>query len=69
MARLHIVAEIPLEGRKAFWALDEPGRAAAMELFRSTGAKAVVADAGPEGENPAGWQPIANTPYYVFVFY
>jgi hypothetical protein len=46
MARVHIVAEIPAEGATAFWLSDLSKRAAIMQLFRSVGAKAVVAKSG-----------------------
>ena len=69
MARVHIVAEIPADGEKAFWASDERKKTAVMELFRSVGAKAVVSDNGPEGGPlPVPWQPIEHTPYSVYVF-
>ena len=55
MARLHIVAEVPNEGERAFWSLDTAKRAVLMQLFRDAGAKAVVAVAAgvPVGSAPA----------------
>jgi hypothetical protein len=68
MARLHIVAEVPDEGARAFWSLDTAKRAVVMQLFRNVGAKAVVAVAArvPVGSAPANWQHIGD--HYVYVF-
>src|SRR5215831_1268569 len=68
MARLHIVAEVPNEGARAFWSLDTAKRAVLMQLFRDVGAKAVVAVAAgvPVGSAPPNWQHIGD--HYVYVF-
>jgi hypothetical protein len=69
MARVHVVAEVPEEGRRiAFWSSEPEKRAVVMQLFRDVGAKAVVAvDTGvPVGSAPVNWQHIGD--YYVYVF-
>ena len=67
MARVHIVAEVPEEGRMAFWLSDTAKRAIVMQLFRDVGAKAVVATSVPAGSAPVNWQHIGDTGYYVSV--
>jgi len=68
MARVHIVAEVPEEGRMAFWLSDTAKRAVVMQLFRDVGAKAVVATGVPADSAPVNWQHIEDTDYYVYVF-
>jgi hypothetical protein len=68
MARVHVVAEVPEEGRTAFWSSDEGTNAAVMQLFRDVGAKAVVASHVPAGSAPLNWRHIEGTEYYVYVF-
>ena len=69
MARVHIVAEVPLEGWATFWALDPFARGRVMQLFRATGAKAVVAFqfSGELTAPPAGWKRIGDTRYFVYL--
>jgi hypothetical protein len=68
MARVHVVAEVPEEGRRAFWSSDTATRAIVMQLFRDVGAKAVVAASVPAGSAPVNWQQIGDTGYYAHVF-
>ena len=68
MARVHVVAEVPEEGRMAFWSSDTATRAIVMQLFRDVGAKAVVATSVPAGSTPVNWQQIGDTGYYAYVF-
>jgi hypothetical protein len=68
MARVRIIAEIPEEGRTEFWSSDGGTKAAVMQLFRSAGAKAVVATDVPTGSASANWRRIEETDYYVYTF-
>jgi hypothetical protein len=68
MARLRVVAEVPEEGRMAFWLSDPAKRAIVMQLFRDVGAKAVVATSVPASSASANWQQIGDTGYYTYVF-
>ena len=68
MARLHVVSEIPEDGAKAFWSSDTAKQTVVIQLFRDTGAMAVVGSSVPAGSVPANWQRIADTDYYVYVF-
>jgi hypothetical protein len=68
MARVHVVAEVPEEGRMTFWLSDADKRAVVMRLFRDVGAKAVVATGVPAGSAPVNWQQIEGTDYYAYVF-
>jgi len=71
MARLHVVAEIaqiPEDGATVFWSSNTTKQAVVMDLFRNTGAKAVVGSSVPVGSVPANWQRIADTDYYAYVF-
>ena len=68
MARVRVVAEVPEEGRMAFWLSDPAKRAIVMQLFRDVGAKAVVATSVPAGSASVNWQQIGDTGYYVYVF-
>lgn len=68
MARLRVVAEIPQEAMESFRGLDAAGQARVLELFRKTGAKAVVADRPPPVPASGGWQRIGDTQYYFHVF-
>jgi hypothetical protein len=68
MARLHVVSEIPEDGAKAFWSSDTAKQAVVMQLFRNTGAKAVVGSSVPAGSVPANWRRVGDTDYYAYVF-
>jgi 4-amino-4-deoxy-L-arabinose transferase-like glycosyltransferase len=68
MARVHIVAEVPHKGARAFWSSDTAKRAVLMQLFQDVGAKAVVGKGVPVGSAPVNWQHIGDTDYYVYVF-
>lgn len=67
LARLRIVAELPLDQAAAFWALDESRRAEVLRLLASTGARVAVAEGKPGWVRDAAWQQIGNTDHYVFV--
>ncbi|HEY7316608.1 MAG TPA: hypothetical protein VIE89_03470 [Candidatus Binatia bacterium] len=68
MARVRVIAEVPEEGRLAFWLSGTEKRAAVMQLFQEVGVKAVVAADVPVGSAPTNWQQIGGTDYYAYVF-
>jgi hypothetical protein len=63
MDRLHVVAEIPLEGASQFWSLAPSERTSLLHVFEDAGAKAVVANNPPGGAATPDWVHIARTPY------
>ncbi|MFQ5890966.1 MAG: hypothetical protein ACE5JR_13120 [Gemmatimonadota bacterium] len=67
LARLRIIAEIPDHQAEAFWAAPRARRAEVMRLLAGTGARAIVAERGPEGGAPAGWEPVGQTGHYVYL--
>lgn len=68
MARVRIVAEVPVEGVARFWSLDSANRAVVMKLFEVVGAKAVVTSHGPGDAEPTGWKRVGDTRFYVYLF-
>ena len=67
-ARVHVIAEVPEEGRVAFWSSDGAAKATVMQLFRDLGVKVVVATDIPAGSSTPDWRRIKDTDYYVYVF-
>ncbi len=67
LARVTIVAEIPPQGVKEFWAASSEVQARAVQAFAKTGAKVVVTDAPPPVVSHPGWQRIGRTDYYAYV--
>lgn len=78
LARVRVVAEVPRRtfgvagpetgeaGR--FWAADEETKARLLEAFGAAGARAVVADDGPEYSSAEGWQRLGSTRFRVYLF-
>ena len=76
LARVRVVAEIPYVVRGAqsaptgevekFWSADDSTKARGIEIFRETGAKAIVAHRIPRGASTAGWTRIGETKHYVY---
>jgi hypothetical protein len=67
-----IVAEVPHtlatgDSVSAFWNSSSEVEQKVLSALKSTGAKAVVAQA-PAGELPPGWAPVGNTRHAVFFF-
>ncbi|HYM13721.1 MAG TPA: hypothetical protein VEU62_23480, partial [Bryobacterales bacterium] len=67
LARVRIIAEMPIEDAGYFWAAGEPVRSRAIQMFRSTGAKAIVAESLPPYASAPGWQRLGHTGYYVYL--
>jgi hypothetical protein len=65
---LRIVAEVPRDKVSSFWQADAMVKSGLINAFASTGAKAVVAEKPPAGNDLSGWQKIRNTDYYVYLF-
>ncbi|MEO7503481.1 MAG: hypothetical protein ABIW94_12660, partial [Gemmatimonadaceae bacterium] len=68
IASLKIVAEIRPKETIAFWAQDSAGRASQLELFRSAGAVAIVADQVPPWAEKSGWVSVGNNDYFLHLF-
>jgi len=70
LARVRVVAEIPAapggEAEK-FWAVDGLTRARALAAIAGTGARVVVAEAGPGWAMQEGWQRLGDTNYLIYV--
>ena len=64
---LRIVAEVPRDKVSSFWQADAMVKSGLINAFASTGAKAVVAEKPPAGNDLSGWQKIRNTDYYVYI--
>lgn len=75
LAKLNIVAEIctgtevsPKDDVDKFWHTDPETQRRVIEAFKSTGAKAIVANRLPPGlAAPAGWQRIGSTDHFVYL--
>jgi hypothetical protein len=65
LARVRIVAEVPLGGRSIFWASDAQTQSEVLADFAEAGAKIVVADQKPSIGSSEGWQEIGATGYFV----
>ncbi|MGD0628523.1 MAG: hypothetical protein ABR987_04180 [Terracidiphilus sp.] len=71
--RVEIVAEVPHaletgDSATAFWNSGIEGEQAVLNILKSTGAKAVVAETPPK-ILPPGWVPIGNTGHAVYFFH
>jgi len=66
LAGVRIVAEVPLNGVPAFWAVSPQVQSEVMEDFARAGAKVVVTEQGlPLGSAP-GWRRIGGTSYFAY---
>jgi hypothetical protein len=65
LGRFHIVAEIVSHETGKFWSQNIQERNRDLELFRSTGAVAVVADDVPPWAETSGWIRVGNSDYWV----
>jgi len=68
LARVQVVAEVPggQNGATAFWNAEPAVKEQVMKLLAQTGARAVILDAAPPGQELDGWQKIADTDAYVY---
>ena len=64
LARLKIVAEIPLGDESIFWSSSLESKQNVFRLLASTGAKLLVVRAAPSSALHDGWLPIGNTSFY-----
>lgn len=67
MARVRVVAEIPIDEKDQFWAADNAVKAQVIETFRRTGAKVIIADQVPVLASTDGWQRIGRTSFYAYL--
>lgn len=67
LARLQIVAVIPLKRVDSFWAADHSVKSQVIETFARAGARAMVAEKLPNHVSKTGWQRIAGTDYYAYI--
>ena len=66
MARVHIVAQIPVEETSDFWQLTDPGeKARVYSAFQKTGAVALVTAEVPPSSGFADWQRVGGSKYYL----
>lgn len=68
LARLRIVAELPVDQVESFWALDEAGQGEVMRALAQTGARVAVATEGlPGSVHDEAWRQLGNTDQFAFV--
>jgi hypothetical protein len=67
LGRFRIVAEITPEETAWFWAQDESKRIGQLELFRRSGAVAVIADHVPSWADTSGWIPVGYGGYWAYL--
>ena len=67
LARLRIVAEIPLGSVPDFWAAAPSVKVDVVKAFAGTGAKAIVAHQIPRSNSIGDWRRIGNTDHYVLL--
>jgi hypothetical protein len=67
LGRFRIVAEILPDQAAWFWSQDSMKRTQHLELFRRTGAAAVIADHVPSWADKTGWAPIGDSGYWVWL--
>ena len=61
IARLRIVAEVPRWAVTDFWASTHVRKSEVIEIFRSLGVKAVVADQESSREDALDWKTLGST--------
>jgi hypothetical protein len=66
LARVRIVAEIPLPEAGDFWAADPVVKVHVLEMFAKTGAQMVVTEQVPRPARASGWQQIGQTNHYAY---
>jgi hypothetical protein len=74
LEKVRIIAEVPRSGHKelansaaAFWKSSPEGENAVLDILKSTGAKAVIADTPPTNL-PLRWVPVGNTGHAIYFF-
>jgi hypothetical protein len=66
LARLKIVAEIPLGEEHYFWTATADEKQKVFQIFASTGAKFVVTKDPPTCAAANGWIPLGGTGFYAY---
>ncbi|HVH59664.1 MAG TPA: hypothetical protein VM709_05000, partial [Candidatus Sulfotelmatobacter sp.] len=61
-----IIAEVPENDQKSFWAADSARKEEALRKFSELGAKAVVMKNSSAEQAIDGWQQVGQTHYYVW---
>jgi hypothetical protein len=74
LEKVKIIAEVPrsdhnrlAKSAAAFWKSSPEGEKAVLDILKSTGAKAVIADTPPT-TLPPGWVPVGNTGHAIYFF-
>ena len=63
--RFRIIAEVPASGRARFWEITPAARAALLQRFAASGARAVVTDQITDGCRAEGWQVVPGSHHCV----
>jgi hypothetical protein len=66
LARVFVVAEIPLEERETFWSVDIVKRKEICQVLAKTGAQVVIAEEVPNWAQTAGLERAGSTPVYIY---
>lgn len=68
LARTPVVAEAPARQNliATFWEAEPQVKDQVMRVFAQTGARAVIVEGVPAGQNMDGWQKIADTEAYIY---
>ncbi len=66
LARLVVIAEIPVEERNAFWAADADRRNQIYRVLMKSGAKVLIAPDTPGWAQVVGWERVGTTPVYIY---
>jgi hypothetical protein len=68
LARVKIVAEMPVADATEFWRGDESLLRGVLQAFAGAGVDAVVAEFVPEDVTLVGWHQVGNSNYYIYIF-
>jgi hypothetical protein len=68
LARVKIIAELPVVSADPFWRGDSSFQAGIIEAFARTGVKAIVAERVPSYASLPNWKQVKNSNYYFYVF-
>jgi hypothetical protein len=67
LARVKIVAEIPIRQVANFWAADNSIKSQVIKTFVTTGAKVIVVERVPSVVSTPDWKRIGNTSYHAYM--
>jgi hypothetical protein len=68
LAKVSIIAEMLEEHASNFWLGEESLRETVLDVFASTGAKAIVAENVPAYAGMDDWHQVGNSSYYIYLF-